>query len=220
MTVIESWDPEAKKPKYVTLYHITPNEEVWFGQSFTNKREMSFQEFSDVLEPIRDEEIFPVVPEGMKLTLAPDHLNDDNAFIKRPSLNSSESFKDTDYVWKSLLDETLVMEKISNPPHLNIIHYHGCRVRRGRITAIVVEKLDQTLAQYIEASGGYEPLDNESFVAALQSAVDHLHSLGLAHNDISPYSIMLKNVKQPVLIDFGSCAPEGARLSSCGTSGV
>ncbi|KAK4220507.1 kinase-like domain-containing protein [Podospora fimiseda] len=214
-----SMGSKTNAPKYCTFYHITRDEQVWFGQSFKNKRELSFQEYSDALELIKDEEIFPLVPEGVELTIAPDHLNDDNAYVKRPGLNSYEEFKGTDFVTKQLLDKTLIMEQISNTPHPNIVHYHGCRVRWGRITAIVVERLDQTLEQYVDAEEGYEQLDNEQFLVSLQSALDYFHSLGLAHNDISSYNIMLKDDKQPVLIDFGSCEPYGGRLQSCGSPG-
>ncbi|KAI1753680.1 hypothetical protein F4782DRAFT_495323 [Xylaria castorea] len=53
---------------------------------------------------------------------------------------------------------------------------------------------------------------------ALQLAVDYLHCLGLAHNDINPDNIMVKD-GMPVLIDFGRCAPVGQRLQSLGTEG-
>jgi serine/threonine protein kinase len=38
--------------------------------------------------------------------------------------------------------------------------------------------------------------------------VAHLHTLGLIHNDISPYNIMLDDDLQPVLIDLETCMPE------------
>ncbi|TAQ86248.1 hypothetical protein B7494_g5414 [Chlorociboria aeruginascens] len=56
------------------------------------------------------------------------------------------------------------------------------------------------------------------FVETLESAVDYLHSLGLAHNDINPDNIMIKD-GMPVLIDFGSAQPFGKRLQSLGTEG-
>jgi len=41
---------------------------------------------------------------------------------------------------------------------------------------------------------------------------------GLAHNDINPYNIMVKDYN-PILIDFGSCQPFGGRLQSLGSPG-
>lgn len=109
------------------------------------------------------------------------------------------------------------MEQISKSPHPNIIKYYGCRVRRGRITAIVLEQLDCTLNEYVSMPA-FQTLDKSRFVEALESAVDDVHSLGLAHNDINPYNIMVKD-GMPVLIDFGSCQPYGAFLQSLGTPG-
>lgn len=63
-----------------------------------------------------------------------------------------------------------------------------------------------------------QELHQDRFLEALESAVDHLHSLGLAHNDINPDNIMVEN-GAPVLIDFGSCQPFGKRLQSLGTEG-
>lgn len=109
------------------------------------------------------------------------------------------------------------MEQISKSPHANIIRYHGCRVRRDRITAIVLERLDQTLTQCASASL-IQGLDQDRFLQALESAVEHLHALGFAHNDIDPDNIMVKN-GHPIVIDFGSCQPFGKRLQSVGTQG-
>jgi serine/threonine protein kinase len=144
-------------------------------------------------------------------------LDDESAYIKRPGLTCYESMKGTDYVPKALLDETLIMELISKSPHENIIGYYGCRVRRGRITAIVLERLEKTLTQ-CALTPYLQELDQDRFLKALESAVDHLHSLGLAHNDINPDNIMIRN-GAPVLIDFGSCQPVGKPLQSLGTEG-
>ncbi len=48
--------------------------------------------------------------------------------------------------------------------------------------------------------------------------MDYLLSLRLAHNDINPDNIMVKN-GAPVLIDFGSCQPFGKRLQPLGAEG-
>ncbi|KXH32414.1 hypothetical protein CNYM01_00962 [Colletotrichum nymphaeae SA-01] len=116
LTLIEAWDNDANAPKYVTFYHITDEAELWFGQSSKNKREIPLEEYQEALELVPDEEIYPEIPTGAKLTIAPDNI-DDPVFIKRPGLNCYESMKGTPYVWKSVLDETLIMEKVSKNPH-------------------------------------------------------------------------------------------------------
>lgn len=217
LTIIEAWDSGANAPKYITFYHVTNNEEVYFGQSSKNKRGMTPAEYRAALEHIKDDEIYPEVPTDIQLTIAPEGLDDSSAFVKRPGLNCYETMKGSNFIPKALLEETLVMEHLSKSPHPSIIGYYGCRVRRGRITAILLERLDQTLTQ-CASTPGFQQLDKAKFVEALESAVSHLHSLGLAHNDINPDNIMIKD-GMPVLIDFGSCQPFGKRLQSLGTEG-
>ena len=217
LAIVESWDSETKKPMYVTFYLVTPDERVWLGRSFKSKRDITLAECSAALAPIRDDEIYPEIPPDHHLAIAPENLDDSSAFVKRPGLDSYEAMKGSEYIPKAVLDETLIMEHISQTPHPNIVRYHGCRVRRGRITALVLERLDQTLAQYL-STPDVRPLDTVPFVEALESAVRHLHALGLAHNDINPYNIMVKG-GMPVLIDFGSCGRFGERLQSLGSEG-
>ncbi|KAI1494120.1 serine/threonine-protein kinase [Biscogniauxia mediterranea] len=215
LTIFEAWGSLASRPKYITFYAISPKEEVFFGQSPKSKEEMDFSDYVSGLEYIRDEEIFPVVPDSMSLTVAPDNLDDASSFIKRPGMNCYEIMKGTGYIPKKMLDEVIAMERVSKAPHPNIVHYYGCRVRRGRITGIVLERLGLTLRQYA-STPDYKQLDETAFIEQLASAVDHLHIQGLAHNDISPDNIMVKD-GMPVLIDFGSCRPFGNNLQSLGT---
>ncbi len=217
LTIIEAWDSQTKKPKYVTFYHVTDDEEVYFGQSSKNKRDLTLEEYIAALEPIKDDEIYPKVPTDIQLTIAPNTFHESQAFVKRPGLNCYETMKGTNYIPKAVLDETVIMEQISKSPHPHIVRYYGCRVKRGRITAILLEPLDQTLAQYA-STRDFQQLDKVRFVEALESAVEYVHSMGLAHNDINPDNIMVKE-RMPVLIDFGSCQPFGERLQSLGTEG-
>ncbi|KAH6623708.1 serine/threonine-protein kinase [Chaetomium tenue] len=209
---------EIGEMEYVTFKHITPEEEVYFGQSSKNKREITMEEFNSALQRLPDNEIFPEVPEDIPLTIAPDDLDDDSAFLKRPGLTSyDEDTKGTIFVRMATLQETVIMEQLSKEPHPYIIRYLGCRVRRGRITCIVLERLDRTLMQYVNEPE-FGKLDRSRFLKALESAVAHVHALGLAHNDINPYNIMVKD-GMPVLIDFGACQPLGLPLQERGTPG-
>lgn len=217
LTLIEAWDTEKNEPKYVTFYHITADEELWFGQSFKNKRDLTLDEYREALERVPDEEIYPEIPPDTQLTVAPDDIAD-AVYVKRPGLNSYETMKGSHFIVKNVLDETLIMEKISKTQHPNIIKYYGCRTRRGRITSIVLKELECTLTQYVHKPG-FQHMDKEKFMDALCSAVDYIHSLGLAHNDINPDNVMIGEDDAPILVDFGSCAPYGERLESLGSEG-
>ncbi|SPQ25331.1 337e16e0-a1a8-417f-9525-ff175d3ee7ea [Thermothielavioides terrestris] len=188
LTIIEAFDQGATESKYVTVYLVTAEDEVYFGQLFKSKKEITLEEYNASLKG----------PPDTALTIAPADLDDTAAFIKRSGLNCYESMKGTNFVPKGVLEETLIMEQISQTPHPNIVRYLGCRVHRGRITAICLERLEHTLMQYIHEPG-FASLDMAKFVEGLESAV------------------ALDGT--PVLIDFGSCQPFGGRLQSLGSPG-
>ncbi|KAL4783419.1 kinase-like domain-containing protein [Aspergillus varians] len=218
LNIVESFTSEGKL-KSTAFYHITEDDEVYFGKTLKNKREMTIAEFNSSLQRVRDQDIYPEVPADTHFTLAPATLNASSIYVKRSGLQWYEEMAGTNYLPKAVLDETIIMEQISKSPHPNIIRYHGCRLRRGYITSIVLERLDRTLDDYVSTSlAEFQRLDKVEFFESVKSAVDYLHTLGLAHNDINPQNIMLRN-GEPVLIDFDSCQPFGKRLQSLGTEG-
>jgi len=109
------------------------------------------------------------------------------------------------------------MQVLLHNPHPNIIRYHGCVLRRGRIVRIVLDRLPMTLEQRLEEV--MRPLDVETCMSKITSAVRHLHSLGLAHNDLTPMNIMVDEHDIPVIIDSGSCQRFGGELITAGTPG-
>lgn len=219
LTIFEVWDSGGNRPDYVAFFLVTPDEQIYFGRSYKSQADITLAEYTSALEYVDDEEIYPETPKDIALTIEPDKLNltDASTFIKRPGLYCYDIWKNTNFIPKEFLNEVLIMEQVTKIQHPNIVRYFGCRVRRGRLIAIVLERLDQTLTQYA-STPAFQQLDKVKFIEALESAVDALHSLGLAHNDINPHNIMVKD-GIPVLIDFGSCQPFGHRLQSAGTPG-
>jgi serine/threonine protein kinase len=71
-----------------------------------------------------------------------------------------------------------------------------------------------TLAERVETG---VPLDTQLCLQGIRAGVAHLHSLGLAHNDINPYNVMMDAGDNPVLIDFDACTREGEALLKFGT---
>lgn len=141
-------------------------------------------------------------------------------YIKRPDFGLFHCFQKHNVlslIPKGLLEEAETMEKISKHPHPHIVRYHGCRVRRGRITGLVLDRHAHTLQDYLKNQVG--PVDKELFMRALTSAIDHLHSINSAHNDLHLGNI-LDEKGMPVLIDCGSSREIGAKLgTSRGTKG-
>ncbi len=50
LTIIEARDPGASASKYITFYLVTPNEELYFGQSFKKKKDMTFEDYGAALQ--------------------------------------------------------------------------------------------------------------------------------------------------------------------------
>jgi serine/threonine protein kinase len=117
-----------------------------------------------------------------------------------------------------MMEEIQAMEFLAEHPHPNIVRYHGCLVRRGCITGLVLDRYTHDLMGYMKYGVG--TLNKESFMEALESAINHIHSLGWAHNDLNPGNVMINDLGMPILIDFGSSHPIGNKLStSRGTEG-
>lgn len=114
------------------------------------------------------------------------------------------------------------MEILSKHPHPHIIRYHGCRSQGRYLTGIVLDRYSYTLKDYVKEAT--VKIDNKVFMSALESAINHLHSLGWAHNDLNPTNVMIDDSgtggSMPVLIDFGSAREVGMLLgTSRGTAG-
>ncbi len=76
----------------------------------------------------------------------------------------------------------------------------------------MLDKHPHDLGHYMKNDLGV--LDVDMFMAGLESAVQHLHSLGFAHNDVNPANILVDKVGMPVLVDFGSRREIGRKLTS------
>ncbi|KAG5967567.1 hypothetical protein E4U58_002151 [Claviceps cyperi] len=108
-----------------------------------------------------------------------------------------------------VLHEIAAYELLRQHPHPNIARYHGCVVSDGRITGLCFAKYKMTLEERMEVS---MPFNKELCRESIQRGMRHLHSLGIVHNDISPYNIMLDEMDRPVIIDFDSWQKNGQKL--------
>jgi serine/threonine protein kinase len=195
------------------------NDVAYLGQIQGRRLDILPEQFEAVLRAIADDEIYPEPPH-QNLTLAPENPGMD-VFIKRPSLVDYDFYKGEDGSGLSqlralLLDEVLALETISKGRHPNIVQYYGCRIKRGRITGITMEKISgHNLWNLPEHNLG--SIQMEPFMDALRRAVNYLHSIGVSHNDICPQNVMVKD-GSPVLVDFGSCRRTGERMAASGVS--
>ena len=71
---------------------MTTEDELWFGQLFKNKKEITLAEYKAALELVPDSESYLAVP-NTAFTITPDDTLTSWIFIKRPGLTSYESMK-------------------------------------------------------------------------------------------------------------------------------
>lgn len=177
---------------------------------------------------IPSEAYAPVFPVDGSLSIAPNSLSA-NIFTKRPSLTSFDRYLHQDRpndIAKAVLSEARVCEILKHNPHPNIAEYHGCEVSKdGRITGLCWTKLGDSLMQRVnpEFTGKriftFKPGslgDKDGILEKVKAGVQHLHRLGLAHNDINPSNILFDKDDNPVIIDFNSCTPIGHSLKGIG----
>jgi serine/threonine protein kinase len=169
---------------------IDSDDRAYFGQcEDINKFDLTIERIREALEPVIDEEVYPQF--ASDLTIAQD---DGTGHVKRPMFGIYRNMKGRDFLARLILQEARILELILQHPHPNIIRYHGCRVRRNRITGLVMDKYEDDL-DFVEMRPDLfkGKIDKELIMSGVASAIEHLHSLGLAHNDLNPSNIMFGN---------------------------
>ncbi|KAF9893183.1 hypothetical protein FE257_011606 [Aspergillus nanangensis] len=201
------------------------------GQTYQGLSKRRYKSKSDVTElDLYNKCRIPI--ERLEPTFEPqfttmDHdSNIDERFIKRQRL-SSYNPQYPDQMKLETLDEVRTCEFLRKHPHPNIAVYHGCEVNGDRITGLCFTRYDQTLLERVnpghynkrhfslEMRSKADPRNASQWFNQIEGGIRHLHSLGIVHNDINPSNIMFDG-DIPILIDFGSCRPEGSSLCSVG----
>jgi serine/threonine protein kinase len=197
---------------YSSFGYMTDQYVAYFGKSKLRKYDLTAKDIIESLEHVPDEDIYPKTPDSITIATIP---IDNKVFFKGPKLNTA--FLGTKLLQKLILQEANTMELLARNPHPNIVGYHGCLIKRDRIVGFVLDRYPVTLEERLKYST--EIIDTETCMSKIESAINHLHSLGLAHNDLTPMNIMVDEKDSPFLIDFGSCGPFGATLITAGTPG-
>ncbi|KAF2106474.1 serine/threonine-protein kinase-like protein, partial [Lophiotrema nucula] len=185
---------------------------AYFGLSKLRKYDLTSKDIKENLEQLPDNDVYPLATCNIAGFSAP---IDGNVFLKGPKLHID--FIGTGLLPKLILQEVQILELLRRNPHPNVVRYHSCLIERGRVVGIVLERYPMTLKQRLE--NGVRGFHIERCRSEITSAVSHLHSLGLAHNDLTPTNIMIDEHDTSVIIDLGSCQPFGCKLITAGTRG-
>lgn len=173
--------------------------------SFYEKRQLVVHDRGPVLEP--QWTTLPSCPPG--------------CFIKTPAWFAYDGTFDLE---QQILREVRTCEILRRNPHPNLATYLGCIANNGRVSGIIFERYAFTLQEKVNPnhlskqsfiSGGRPLIDHatKACLEAVKSAIDHLHSLGLTHNDITPSNIMYNDKTGVwVVTDFDSCRHIGESI--------
>ena len=175
-----------------------------------------FDKLVKLLYPIPREKIYPEFAVNELTLYKPQQEGNSKApYFKAPKLGHYQDGSDDLAI--RLLEEARIHERILNKPHPNLDKYLGCIVEEGRLVRLALKRYSESLYDRSQRATPEEFTLKQRMdcMDQIEAAAVHLHSLGLAHNDISPSNIMFDN-GQAVLIDFDSCAPLGNILTKGG----
>ncbi|KAF1958622.1 kinase-like protein [Byssothecium circinans] len=189
---------------------------VWYGEAPIRKMALSSKDIMESLKFVPDANLYPTPSTTITVISMPVDV-DGGVFIKGPKIGSYDLFEGTNFLPNLLLQEAEIMELLRQNPHPNIIRYHGSIIKRGRIVGLVLDQHPRTLRNRVKH--GSEYFNAKHCLDGIKLGVSHLHTLGLAHNDLTPDNIMVREDDTPVIIDFGSCQPFGDNLITAGTPG-
>jgi serine/threonine protein kinase len=159
------------------------------------------------LTTIPTDSVWP--PFNSKFVKAPQPLPE-NSLIKRPSLLAFGDGPASCNLTEQVLTEVEICEILSKHPHPNVVQYLGCVVEDDRITGLCLARYHMTLTEKVD---GGAPFDRASCLRGIKDGMNHLHGLGLVHNDLNPRNVMVdSDGSNPVIIDFDSCKREGQGL--------
>lgn len=175
---------------------------------------------------------FPATPMGMPTTDEFPLSKESNTYIKMPNTTAFNAYANPITISNNILREAKILELLTHYPHPNIVDFRGAVIKHGRIVGLALDKYPRGLAQYM-SSGAYgagvsrnqqslsslSTTDKQGIIDGIAAGLSHLHSLGLAHNDVNPANVMFTEEGTPVIVDLGSCRPTGETLHERGTVG-
>ena len=204
----EVWTDQYGKP----TFSYTSVSAYVGGSAYVGKLDALLDKVDDAdlltcLEPVPPECIHPRTPD--EVTIAPE-FDSAKHYLKAPSFVYDDCRPGKTFVADCVLNEVTMLGRLKVHPHRNLVSYLGCVVKDNRITHISLEKYSSSLVAAVEH--GVTVIEVERILNGVQAGMEHLHALGLAHNDITPENICLDALGEPIIIDFDGCLPFGGLL--------
>ncbi|KAK0437392.1 hypothetical protein EV421DRAFT_2021725 [Armillaria borealis] len=107
-------------------------------------------------------------------------------------------------IWQYMIQEARVCETLMKYPHQNVAQYYGYVEKDGMMVGLCFKRYGQTLSDAMK-TGLIRREDVEHSLDQIKKGIEHIHGLGLVHNDINPRNILL---------DAGCNDPETAEFQN------
>ncbi|EME81074.1 3-phosphoinositide-dependent protein kinase [Pseudocercospora fijiensis CIRAD86] len=204
----EIWSEDEGNPEFRGT-HITAfvDGNAYAGRSSERAGEMDDADVLQYLDPVPTENIFPLMPNDF--TVAP-AFDASKHYLKAPQFTYDDRLPGNTFVADCFLHEAAVLERLMKHPHPSIVTYFGCVVRNKRITHLTLKRYPRTLTELKD--GDLPDTERQLLRDNIEDGIRHLHSLGLAHNDLNPDNVCIDQDGRPVIVDFDSCLPFGEPL--------
>lgn len=130
--------------------------------------------------------------------------------VKKMNLESMETKVSVDGIpiAEDAFNEVKISQLLTKKPHPNIIHFKGCSFTKTECLIAMEHCSSGDLFTFNEKVHSYQlpqPLLQRMFTEIV-NAVSHLHSVGVAHRDISLENVLLDKNLECRLCDFGLAA--------------
>ncbi|CAK4031726.1 3-phosphoinositide-dependent kinase [Lecanosticta acicola] len=160
---------------------VSKRRNAYAGKSSQNIEELDEVAVIQHLEAVPSENVFPLLPKGF--TIAPP-FDAKNHYLKAPQFTYDDKHPGNTFVANVLSHEASILEQLRQHPHPSIAQYYGACVKDGRITHLCLKRCYCNLVEYshVDLSSG----DRERLMTEIREGIEHMHSLGMAHNDINP----------------------------------
>jgi serine/threonine protein kinase len=202
---------ETEIQEHILYFFLDKTTDILFHGSVDRAKGsiISLEEAKQCLRPVPDNEIYPTIPSEFPVILHADI--DGSTFVKRPILLLDIALGDSGKRAERFLYEARNSLLVHQKPHKNLLEVKGFLERRGRLVGIALEKYPTTLER--RRNETLVELDGKACCEGIEAALNHLHDLGYAHNDVKPDNVLMKDKGSEVfLADFGAMGKIGEEL--------
>lgn len=201
---------------YTKFIFVDEDNSVYFGKLPYPEDEISLNQAKHCLRKIPPCEVYPPMPADFPIYQAHTNNRFQTVDIIRPMFTLYPGLSGTTELASRLFEEAKVLQLLRQNPHQNLPQFRGCVVKDGLIAGLATRKYRMTLQSALKYRERYDIVTKTAFLMCLRAAVEHLHSLGLAHNYINTDNVMINDQNQPVLVGLKLCKPLGSPLTGEG----